>query len=417
MAPWGPWPGNLAGGGGGGIGTGATVFVNTATGNDNGDGSAGNPWLTMQRVEQAFFDVFLTDPTKPIVVFLTGDMAANDGASFASVQSLAGFPTDVPNSPSGFDSWITLIGVPTVSYSGTITAPPTNIVAPTNVRTSMQDTNIPGGSFTASGFMATGFLYKRTTAPVCYWWPAKDLGATSLQFSQPNATTDVYPNLANADAYQILRLPRIHNLAFGAGQVLEPSAQIALCHVDSPALSWRGNDAITWYGCSFANLQFMGTGQFFNCRIPSANWGFKSLVDSGAGGQMISGLLTGPGTTFIRGFWLFSDEAGGYITAMNTRLFGDVQGNASRALVQTYDNVGRDIIEVNQMSTFDVIAVGGTGNNQKIFNVLNSGALITYGTLPAAATLTTDANPYSVRGVAGAAPTVDPTHLCGICAE
>jgi len=109
-------------------------------------------------------------------------------------------------------------------YSGTLTSAPT---LPADVPTAddfqLVDTGIPV-SWTASGMLAPGVVFKRTNGAARYWWPLKDLGAKTLRVTSPMsnlAANSVWNGgaLANGDAYSAYQLPTYYSQDFGASAV------------------------------------------------------------------------------------------------------------------------------------------------------------------------------------------------------
>lgn len=81
-------------------------------------------------------------------------------------------------------------------FNGTVT----NFIAGSNTPAAqdiqLNDTSIPT-SFTASGLLADGVLFKRTNSTELFWWGLKDLGTKTLRTTVPQGNT-LSPNMSNA---------------------------------------------------------------------------------------------------------------------------------------------------------------------------------------------------------------------------
>jgi hypothetical protein len=102
---------------------------------------------------------------------------------------------------------LTFTGALTALFAGTVTTYAAGAAAPSvDDGYTIIDATIPV-SWTASGLLADGVLFKRTNGTAAFWWAAKDLGgvapAAKLRISVPvTATGRAAIALANGDSYQ-----------------------------------------------------------------------------------------------------------------------------------------------------------------------------------------------------------------------
>jgi hypothetical protein len=203
-------------------------------------------------------------------VTLLGDSSSADTTSFNL--------TIAPNVS------ITISGTlgPTVTASGTVdntlftgavTTTQAAPTAPSTNDTHFSDSSIPA-SFTASGLLAVGTMFKRTNGTVAEWWPLKDLGSKTLRITPPADVNGSNAALSVADTYSVYRLWNVYDLDFGvdAQQVIlkfvtDRSTGIARQQVGAPRLAqvWETATGIKLInggpsGGAVTNVLFAPTG-------------------------------------------------------------------------------------------------------------------------------------------------------------
>jgi hypothetical protein len=108
---------------------------------------------------------------------------------------------------------VNITGTPSAPlYSGTVATYTAQALAAAVDDNELVDNGIPT-SFTASGLMADGLLFKRTNSTAVYWWAALDLGSKTLRTSV--VTAGASPgSLSPGDTYEVDSLPSIYSITF-----------------------------------------------------------------------------------------------------------------------------------------------------------------------------------------------------------
>ena len=248
--------------------------VNTTTGNDENVGSVASPLLTVTELARRLANAKIAQAT---TVDLSGDMAATDLPSFTfQVIGTATF---------------TFRGTPTVIFTGVVTAFVQVAAAPeATAGNSLTDATVPV-SFTASGMLADGILFRRTNGAAIEWWGAKDLGALTLRTSQPfNAATFANATPVALDTYTANTLPVVRQMRFSEQRPFtvfvqfvkgtslswfDPCVVLSRCWMITPVYgpvillnvatsgsssSWRGSPASNASSCAFYSGLFRHTG-------------------------------------------------------------------------------------------------------------------------------------------------------------
>lgn len=379
--------------------------VNTATGNNDATGLTGDPVLSMDEVVCRTWGGVYPIGTTACTVKLTGDMAATDSGHFnVRGSGVFAFTTE---SPLGYDTAFQIIGQPvSVGFSGVMSSVQNGTLG-SLLDIHFTDSGIPV-SFTASGYLARNLIYKRTTAPATYFWPVKDLGAKTLRMSQQNTAGayGAHPAIANTNTYNIMTMPSVHNISFPASNAEFADYQVALCYVTDGQLELPPSMFITWYGCSFANPQFL-CGFMVNCQFPNGmDLGGPSV---GMSAQMVSGCVranagvtNGRMTVASSCNAQLSSEGTDFISFQGCNLIGDVNARATRVAAMFFD-LSVAAVQLISMAAANLIQIGGAGNTGKIF-ANTAVSSIGYDIIPDAG-MTTDANPYTSVGVSFAVPT------------
>lgn len=112
-------------------------------------------------------------------------------------------------------AFVQLSGVPTVLFSGTLSA----VAQASNVAATADDNTVSCAglavSFTASGGLAKGVIYKRTNSTVLYWFALKETVAKTIRITRPmNASASAPGFPATNDTFQALQLPQLGAIKF-----------------------------------------------------------------------------------------------------------------------------------------------------------------------------------------------------------
>jgi len=289
-------------------------------------------------------------------------------------------------------------------HSGTLTSAPT---VPADVPTAddyeIVDTGLPV-SWTASGMLAAGVLFKRTNGAARYWYPLKDLTAKTLRTTAPMAavtqlTTWGGGAMANGDAYTAYALPQYYGQVFGVSAL---SIQLQQLYIQT-----QGDDASAWL--SHLRCQVGGTdaliGSFTNCLIRatadrSIYSGGNFVTTFGGGGAIGDGtkrMFFNNGVYLSTGCWV-SQGVGCKVNDKGSLQFErewamhDCLGIACLEAVTQWGLIGAMISTAGQ-------GMSGKGNTGKLISVSGGGGFY-YGFAGAAppfiAGSTTDANPVQI---------------------
>lgn len=358
------------------------------------------PLCTMAELARRMHGATYPIGTTGVAVFLESAMGSTDGATF-DYKITGAFATSTVT-PDGFDTPFNIIGNPVdLGFSGVVSSPQNGAVGSTQ-DIHFTDSGIPT-SFTASGFLATNVIFKRTNGTVAWFWPAKDSGSKTLRTSQLNTTFLSYSTLAASDTYRVMQLPAFHGVSFPHSDTAFGAAQVWGVAIDSSVATLDGNMSVIWVSDSILNLQYLG-GEFVNCQfIGQQNLDTNDIF--ALGGSVVSGLgrkpssgggqndwVIGTGTQ-----WLLSDEASGFATLEGINVVPDVDSHVARIEAQFFDLTGKDAIKTSQGAFANLISIGGASNTGNIFNVQNTSTRITYANAPPAG-MTSSATPVTILG-------------------
>lgn len=183
----------------------ASWAINTSTGSDEGDGSGGAPLKTVSELARRLSYATLRAAVTATVI---GNMASTDTATFTFYTAAGGS--------------FSLVGTPTVLYTGTLSGVGAAGAAPSTGDNTISDAAITGGSFTAAGAMAVGVMFSRTSGTACSWFMVKDKGGTTGRISYPMSSIVTPQTIIIGDSYNFAQLPtlimpKFPNVAFGGG--------------------------------------------------------------------------------------------------------------------------------------------------------------------------------------------------------
>lgn len=328
-----------------------TWVVNTATGNDENPGTALSPLKTLSECARRL-----------AYAFLTGTTVTLDGSTIGG---------DVPNwtfQAKGFEAFA-IVGSPTLLYSGNITAAVNVAAAPTTTENNLTDTAIPV-SFTASGLLANGVLFQRTSGTPAQWWAMLDKGAKTIRTSQPNnQLTFTDQTFSVADTYTASQLPQTGAMYFAETNPLAIKLQNLLL----PSVA---SNAAIFVNCCFVNATGLGGGYYLNCLFQGGTQMGGSVFGSGPQFVVNGGGIRGVGSTQ----WLLLNCQGVDIGNSRLTLQGGelvTQGGFTQISsdIVAYDISGPGIAAVSAQYWGIVVwsagAFGGS-NNSAIASVLRA---------------------------------------------
>lgn len=209
-------------------------------------------------------------------------------------------------------------------FSGSVTGFVAATDAPSATDSQLTDTSVPV-SFTASGMLALGVLFKRTSSTALYWYAAKDLGSQTIRVSPPmlNAAVQLSSALTPGDTYAAYSTWTIYSQDFGAASArvrldslyekapladtLGTTGDLFRCWADLGIRAWQGQVInCAWnVGAGVGNLAALapvdaGTG------FCALNGGM--MLGSGAGIIVIQGRLEFGGALISQGVQILLDE-------------------------------------------------------------------------------------------------------------
>ncbi len=300
----------------------------------------------------------------------------------------------------GASGEVVLYGTPTVLFAGTLTTY-VGMSAAANARWSVTDTAIPT-SWTASGGVTTtsGSRWIRKAGGTTHAHLLKDLGSKTCQIGTPFSHTELPTggtlvtavDFANGDAYEVVKLTKWPGLTSYSDRAY--ARLLCLDLTGGHTSSARGSqDQYTL--CGFLSFASHAT--------PSVVIADACVYTAGG----ISGLDWRPrfisavnGHLQIGQGWV---DTNGVITTMvasELRLWHSATGHV--AMLRSFDVTG-NCLHVRHTSHADLdLGIVGTGNSGKLISAEINSTVSTGGTVSTSAT--TDPSPFSVNGVASAAP-------------
>lgn len=321
-------------------------------------------------------------------------------------------PTDIVTwtaRPAATSGTIQLVinGTPTVVYSGTVTGTTAIGALPSTGEDTLTDSAIPV-SFTASGLIGDGLIYKRTNGAARYFYAAADKGSKTIRVSRPMDSTGNFgvSSLVIGDTYSVLRLPKIYDHRFvGAeGQAVRLVGGVSTGFVvynfldilaTSPMIV---TDSVHNNCCTFGSNAKTSNSYFYNCAFyETSNGGFGFGFGGSGIVNVAGGMMFGPGN------WLYQFNQGQIVifSTSPTLMQGcGLNFNASRNAAGAwafYDCTAAQLISVSTAAQLVFHTISGSGNTGKIIGVLHAGCRAYYVTSPPAnAGTTSDPNPYQV---------------------
>jgi hypothetical protein len=339
------------------------------------------------------------------IVRLLSNMAASDGASL-DIDGV-GTPTTAAATPYPVNGYLTIVGVPAVTYSGTISAS-ANVPAGGNSNTDNHFTD--AGSPPA--FATTAAIWKRTNGLVAYAWPQKDLTGGVFR------TSCLVGGLArrtwaDGDNYSILTLPTIHDLKFP--RTSNPIRTLVSLVNESTSIAgsvFLPGD-VTWAYCQFLHggAPLLGCSSFVNCRdFLGRTINQAEVIPL----QVVSGGLNSDANLLLpSGVAYFMGMSTTYMSFQSVLLSLDYGATIAELSAMFYDLGASACVGLARSNCYvNVLSCGGMGNTGKIFSVTGTRSAVIYAQTPAAG-MTTDALPFQVKAATSAlgVPIVDATYL------
>lgn len=401
-------------------------FVDPVAGDDNATGiTAAAALRTLTALRRRWWNADITSDT---TVTILGHLPNSDGGAWR-VNILAGAIvtfTGTLGAVTGFSGR----AIDNTLFSGVVTGAVEPTTAPQAADLEFTDSSLPV-SFTASGLMAMGVVFRRTTTATRYFYPLKDLGAktariTSMMSLGGGQAAWLAPTVGDAwQAFQMWTFP-YQDFGDAAGSV-----RLSLVH----------EKHVTPAGA--AVVQVMGTTPFQRRQVRvdlslGGNWRSQSLIgllELGAvdasvfpasmgtqllnwqGGAIGTGsnkvTIFGPGGLHTGNFvWqgcTISSNDGAYVTIEQAMAFHDTTAPC-------LDAVGASRIAIHIPAPVGA-GISGVGNTGKLVR-LTTGSTLYYGAINAAppfsAASTTDAAPIRIESTdyaVAAIPAVSNTML------
>jgi hypothetical protein len=308
---------------------------------------------------------------------------------------------------------LTLTGSPTVLYTGTVTATTALGTLPSAGDDELTDSAIPV-SFTASGYLGSGILYKRTNGTVRYWHPAKDLGSNTVRISRPLDGTGSFSasNLATNDTYQVLQLPKVYDQHFvvdgypASFSSSVPNNFVVVSFLDdrSQGLVQQPVDGIQYICCTFATNKRTANSSFYNCGFyQTSTGGFQFGFGQSGEVSLTGGLMMGTGAQI----YLFNF---GQTSLFNSTIPTVCQGcclqfrgpsGVSTGGWAFYDCTAPQLILLDQAGPRVYFStISGKNNTGKLITINAAGGKAYYAVNPPvnASSPTSDASPWKIGG-------------------
>lgn len=351
--------------------------------------------LTMRELQRRVAGSRYVNGEAARIVRLLSSMNATDGGYFDVLGS--GTPAFSSHTPFGSDSWFTIVGVPTVVYTGTIAAP---------------SQTAQGGNgdnhFTDAGaptFSTANRIWHRTTGNGGYFWPMKDQGGGTFRISLVVATFQNVRTLTAGDAWQIQGLPTLNNTSFPYRADAEAQYQIALVSENSATFNAFCNPC-RWVCVQFALTSQLQGGTLNNCRDFFITFYANRPVYVSSGGLL--------STATAQTIWDISELAflalnGGnfdYLSLQgivmqpaSSSQVGGTGGSETGGNLMFYDCTGPCLAPTGGGCNVNLQTIGGSGNSSDIVNVARANTAIVLLNAPPAA-MTSAGTPINVRGSA-----------------
>lgn len=265
-----------------------TYFIDGA--NSTGTASDENLGTTSGAALKTFGELarrlFSPETTLTLTVNVLSD--STDAANFSAIYNM------------------TIVGTPTVIYTGTITSWTAQALGPAADDNQLVDSGIPV-SYTASGLLAAGVIFQ-DAARGAAWWGAKDLGSKTLRSTVPcDSTANTLLTPVAGDTYTASTLPKIGTLGFNGSVSSTSTPRITLrllnLSASSPPFTILDRCAITFGTLTSASRLYR------NCGFFTVQNFMGPLSDAPA--VIVYGLMLGPAGNSINSTTVGDIQIGG----------------------------------------------------------------------------------------------------------
>lgn len=333
--------------------------------------------------------------------------------TFISVSFLSNqLTTDIPffRYQLGGSGFVQLTGVPTTIFTGTITAVATaSIAAPTADDNTISCAGL-AVSFTASGGLAKGVIYKKTNGAASYAFALKETVAKTIRVNRPvNAAGTGFVNWAINDTFAAQTLPRLGAMKFDS------------VHQWSMGVSFVDDRGV--YADAVSLPIFFSHTYLSTARLELDCASYSNRCINAVGTDMLAGpgmpidlggayIGTGASTYSFLGS---KRQCEGSIYTQGCRL----NANTSSALVGAPDftvhayDCTTDVLLADYWSFFVLGFVSGTGNTAKLLHAQQYSVIAYYVAGGCAAGSSTDVAPVQVGVTTVAAGTNVPLDVNG----
>jgi hypothetical protein len=396
---------------------GAAWFIDPVNGSDastNPGTTSATALKTIGELRKRWWSAEISQNT---TVTVMGDVPPSDSWHFNTRIGLGSLVTFVGTlgPVTGFGG----VSIDNTLFTGSITTMTYASATPAADDIELADTSIPV-SFTASGLLAPGVIFRRTVTALRHWWASKDEGSKTIRTTMPmnntgagNFSAAALPSpLVNGNAYSAFGLWKMPPQTFGfmdTERVKFDSFRL----IESNPVGFLGGGARGYAPQRFRCWLDTMTSPFFsigeqdtNCMHATATATSVISFATPSPPQIIGGGFLGTGATAYDFFGV--GGVGGAVVFQGCQMQGiDTAYLTLEAAVAIHDTTtpGLQTVGNGRISILNV-GISGKGNTSKLYNGANGG-ILHYGnafsqplTLPPfVAGSTTDAAPIQINGV------------------
>ncbi len=232
----------------------ATWFVDPVSGSDastNNCTTAATACLTLQEIKRRWWGAEITQNT---TVTILGNLGSTDVGEWSI--SLAPGVTVTFLGSLGSTTGFGGRAINNTLFSGTVTTFSAASTSPAADDIEMTDSSIPT-SFTASGLMASGVIFRRTVTATRHWYALKDIGSKTIRMTSPigqnGGPGTTFSALTVGDAYSAFQMWTMPPQAF---HVNDPNRIIFDSLYESTAATFAGTNSVklarVWLGSAIS---------------------------------------------------------------------------------------------------------------------------------------------------------------------
>jgi len=320
---------------------------------------------------------------------------------------------------------LSIVGTPGAAlYSGTVTSfvqqTQGNVGAADDNQ--LHDTGIPV-SYTASGLVATGMIYKRTNSTALYAYPLLDLGTKTVRTSDFCTAAGAITALAANDTYSVLPLPKVYDQSFLMRSTGRVASRVTLTLVDDRSTQTASTGVFPLESATYDRCTRSTTWTLTNqVLLNAALWGAGSGINGPGTVLMRNGAVIGTGATVfnvINGGTL-AGSGSGPVHFQGCSLACAQQGMLNMVIVCSYNCTG-DCIQLQNSQAF-LNALKGKGNSGNLMNAEHGACLVYNHTvvppaLDASTSLGTAFKAGNTSVAAAGLPNVSANYMAGIVAS